>query len=73
MKASSRDQLFELPLTERLQLVQDLWDSIAPQSADIPVAVEHREELDRRLASLERDPHSGHPWDTVKSRIVRGK
>jgi putative addiction module component (TIGR02574 family) len=71
MKGSARDQLFELPLSERLQLVQDLWDSIAPQS--VPITPEHQEELDRRLAGLERDPRSGDPWDTVKSRIVRRK
>ena len=73
MKGSARDQLFELPLSERLQLVQDLWDSIAPQSADVPITPEHREELDRRLAGLDRDPRSGDRWDTVKSRIVRRK
>lgn len=71
MKASER-HLFELPLPERLQLVQDLWDSIA-QSANVPLTPEHREELDRRLAGLERDPRSGDQWDTVKSRIIHRK
>lgn len=62
MKVSARNQLFELPLSERLQLVQDLWDSIAPQSADVPIPLEYREELDRRLSDLERDARSGDSW-----------
>jgi len=73
MKASARHQLFELPLSERLQLVQDLWDSIAPQSADVPITSEQREELDRRFKSLERDPRPGDHCEIVKFRIVRRK
>ena len=69
MKASERHQLFELPLSERLQLVQDLWDSIAP--ADVPITPDQREELDHRLAGHDRDPRVGDTWDTVKSRIIR--
>jgi putative addiction module component (TIGR02574 family) len=69
MKASARHELFELPLSERLQLVQDLWDSIA--SADVPITPDQKEELDRRLAGHDRDPRAGDSWDAVKSRIVR--
>ena len=68
MKASARHELFELPLSERLQLVQDLWDSIA--SADVPITPDQREELDRRLAGHDRDPRAGDSWDAVKSRIL---
>jgi putative addiction module component (TIGR02574 family) len=71
MKASARHELFELPLSERLQLVQDLWDSIA--TADVPITPDQREELDRRLASHEREPSAGDPWDAVKPRVVRRK
>jgi putative addiction module component (TIGR02574 family) len=71
MRASARREIFELPLPERLQLVEDLWDSIASDGADLPVTSQQREELDRRLANLERDPSSGDSSKNVKSRITR--
>lgn len=39
----------------------------------VPMSREQREELDRRLAILERDPSSGNSWDNVKSRLVLRK
>jgi putative addiction module component (TIGR02574 family) len=46
----SREEYLKLPLEERLQLVQDIWDSIAATQDDFPVPDWHKEELDRRLA-----------------------
>ena len=37
-----------LPLEDRLQLVEDLWDSLAAEPEAIPVPDWHRGELDRR-------------------------
>ena len=43
------DEILHLPPAERLRLVEDIWDSLATSSADVPVPGWHREELDRRL------------------------
>src|SRR4051812_23885558 len=37
--------IFKLPAAERIQLVQDLWDSIAADSDAVPVPPEHLQEL----------------------------
>lgn len=71
MSTSTRREIFGLPVSERLQLVEDLWDSIASDTADVPLTSEQREELDRRLAGVERDPQAGDTWDNVKTRIKR--
>jgi len=39
----------KLPLAERIQLVEDLWDSIAADAERLPLCGSHREELARRL------------------------
>jgi putative addiction module component (TIGR02574 family) len=67
------DELRKLPISERLQLVEDLWDSIAKDSPEepFPVTPELAEELDRRLAEFEADPDSALPWEEVKERIRR--
>jgi len=73
MNASARQEILTLPVSERLQLIEDIWESIASQPADVPVTPEQRKELDKRLANFERDPSPGEKWDDVKSRITRRK
>ncbi len=64
------DQLRELPLAERIQLVEDLWDSIAADSAEVGLSGRQVEELDRRLDRLERSPSDGVQWFDLKARIL---
>ena len=47
--------IFDLPLDERMQLVEDLWDSIAAEQEALPITEAQRAELDRRLEAFERD------------------
>jgi putative addiction module component (TIGR02574 family) len=58
----------KLSVAERIQLAEDLWDSI-PESADIPLTDAQRAELDRRLDDLEQHPDSGEPWEAVRARL----
>ncbi len=51
--------LRELPIAERIQLVEDLWDSIAADQDALPLTFEQREELDRRLDAYEADGNRG--------------
>jgi putative addiction module component (TIGR02574 family) len=60
--------LFKLARAERLQLVEDLWDSIAEEGTPLPVAEWKIEEVLRRKARLEQDPASGRSWEQVKAR-----
>ena len=48
-----------LSLSERILLVEEIWDSIAAESEAIEVPQSHKDELDRRLAARDADPHSG--------------
>jgi putative addiction module component (TIGR02574 family) len=64
------DQLRELPVSERIQLVEDLWDTIATDSDSINLSRAQTEELDRRLDRYENSPGEGVEWTTLKSRIL---
>ena len=46
-------QLSQLPVSERLDLVQDLWDSIGESREELPIREWHRELVKARLAELE--------------------
>jgi putative addiction module component (TIGR02574 family) len=60
--------IFKLGRAERLQLVEDLWDSLAQEGAQLPVSESKREELRRRKERLLRQPSSGRTWEQVKQR-----
>lgn len=51
--------LEELPLEERIRLVEDFWDSIAADRVSVPLTDAQRTELDRRLDAYEADGDRG--------------
>lgn len=59
--------LLKLGRAERLQLVEDLWDSLVQDDARMPVSDEHRDELRRRKERFLQHPQSGLSWEQVKS------
>ena len=69
MKISAADVL-ELTIDERIQLVADIWDSIAEHPESVEVTPEVRTLLNERLAAYRRDPDAGSPWSEVKERIL---
>ena len=62
-------EMLELPLEERLRLVEAVWDSISVLPDAIPLTAWQREELDRRLTEYETNPDSGITMEEVFSRI----
>ncbi len=59
-----------LSVEERLALVEDLWDSIAEESAATSLTDAQRAELDRRLADHDANPNDVVPWEEVKASIT---
>ena len=57
--------LRNLPLDERIRLVEDLWDSIASDQNALPLTPEQQAELDRRLDSYEVSGDPGRPAEDV--------
>ena len=66
-------QVFELTLSEKLQLLEDLWDSIAQAPEQIPVLDWQKEELAKRKAAYLQNPDSGSSWEVAKKRIRSGR
>ena len=65
--ATTRIDISRLSPAERLQLVEELWDSLAP--TDIPLTAAQGQELDRREALHRADPGRGRPWREVLDEI----
>jgi putative addiction module component (TIGR02574 family) len=59
-----------MPISERLRLVEAIWDSIAEHPEALPLSGAEREESERRWAEYLKDPAAGAPWAEVKARIT---
>jgi putative addiction module component (TIGR02574 family) len=70
MATNPLSEILKLSVAERIQLVEDIWDSIAADPDALPLTPEQREELDRRLADADANPGEGRPWREVKARLL---
>ena len=61
--------LLELSASERIQLVEDLWDSILAVPESVQLTEAQKQELDRRLDKYHQNPDAGSPWELVRERI----
>jgi len=64
----------ELSISERIQLVEDIWDSIAEETTSVMrLSSEDCDELRRRLASHQADPSSSIPWEQVRTALFKNQ
>ncbi|HUN80005.1 MAG TPA: addiction module protein [Phycisphaerae bacterium] len=70
----SRDAILKEALAlspaERIELVEDLWDSIAAIPESVVLTDAQRAELAARLVEYHHDPTAGSPWEEVKQRLL---
>lgn len=59
----------DLTPEERIQLAEDLWDSLEDRPEVLPLTEAQAAEVDRRLDAYRRDGDPGLPWETVMDRI----
>ena len=71
MSISATDAL-DLPVSERIQLVAEIWESIAAHPERIELTEDTRRLLQQRLEAYRANPESGSPWEEVKARILNG-
>ena len=69
MSKTAKGDILNLSVSERIQLVQDIWDTIAEVPKSVALTDEQEAELDRRLDAYHRDPNAGSPWSIVQERI----
>jgi putative addiction module component (TIGR02574 family) len=75
MAIDLREELFKLTAAERLELVEERWDSIAAalEKEPFPLTAAQREALDRRVRELDAHPERARPWEEVRERLLARK
>lgn len=72
MKNISITGILQLPVQERIRLVELIWDSVAAVPEAVEISPELKAELEARLAEFEENPDAGFSWEQVKSRLNDG-
>ena len=67
------EDILHLSVSERLDLLEEIWDSIAASLEALPLTEAQRAELDRRLQAHAQNPEDVETWDEVKTRIKQRK
>jgi len=63
------EEIRKLSVTERLALVEEIWDSISDDPGSVPISERQLAEARRRLASHDADPSSAIPWDQAEKQL----
>ena len=69
MKNVSLSDVLQLSVPERIQLAEDIWDSIVSFPEAVPLTDAQKAELDHRLEKYRQSPEQSIPWSTVKEKI----
>jgi putative addiction module component (TIGR02574 family) len=69
MGVFAEKNILDLSVSERIQLAQDIWDSVAEVPESLALSDEEKAEIERRLEAYHQDPKAGSPWSVVRDRI----
>ncbi|MEW5814372.1 MAG: addiction module protein [Spirochaetota bacterium] len=69
MKKITATDTIALSIPERIQLVEDIWDTIASEAEAIELTEDEKRIIDERLEAYHRNPDLGSPWEDVYKRI----
>lgn len=68
-----RKEIRSLSVADRLQLLEEIWDSLVETPEAVPVTDEQRKELERRRRAHARNPSAAKSWAEVRARLRRRK
>lgn len=63
--------ILKLSISERILMVENIWDSIAEDDKNLKLTEETKQFLDERLEAHKNNPSDGSSWTDVKTRIKK--
>jgi putative addiction module component (TIGR02574 family) len=60
----------KLSVSDRLELLEQIWDSLPEQVSPNEIPAWHLAILEKRLADADANPEAGIPWETVLERLT---
>ena len=69
MNRASIEQILELPPSERVAIVQEIWESVVEDARTVPLTAAQRDELEKRWLDFQQHPEEGESWDEVEKAL----
>jgi len=69
MNRSQIEDILELPPSERVAIVQEIWESVFEDVHAIPLSAGQRAELEKRWLDFQQHPEEGESWDEVEKAL----
>lgn len=66
MQSELTKEAKKLNISDRILLVEEIWDTIAEENQAFELSDAHKRELDRRLELASTNPGLGRTWDEIK-------
>ena len=63
--------ILKLSVSERIHLVQTIWDSIAMDTEISEISGEHKKILDERMKAHENNPNDVVSWEELKKSVKK--
>ena len=70
MARLSLEDIQQLSVSERVQLAEQIWDTIVAAPEALPIPEAQIRELDRRLKLHNENPEVAEPWSIIRSRLT---
>ena len=70
MKRITATDTLDLSIPERIQLVEDIWDTITAKANSMELTEEEKKIMDARLEKYHQSPELGSPWADVYKKIA---
>ncbi|MBD3674594.1 MAG: addiction module protein [Planctomycetaceae bacterium] len=64
-------EIRNLSLNERIDLVEQIWESVADEENHFELTDAQKQELERRIADHHQNPQSGRSWEEVKQELLQ--
>ncbi len=73
MQSELTEAARKLSISDRILLVEEIWDTIAEENQASELTDSQKRELDRRLESAGSNPGRGRTWDEIKAEFMKSR
>ena len=73
MQSELAEAARKLSISDRILLVEEIWDTIAAENEGFELTGAQKEELDRRIALGRTTPARGRTWDEIKAEFMHSR
>jgi putative addiction module component (TIGR02574 family) len=70
MSSNFVDTVKSLPLAERIELIEALWESMAQEGYEPALTSEQAAEIDRRVEAHRRNPNDVVSWESIRKDLA---